>query len=94
MKQELSEQQKRMIRAAVEGQSRSISIGRSRNTAGAGSGTPIIVIDGDSPPVLEGQPYLKTNFSNGKGFSKTLYTPSTLQITVGKEWLNGSLVTA
>lgn len=73
------------IRAAVKGEVRTIGIGRSHNRAGAGSGTPIIYVDGDQHPHLEGQPYLKTQFNNG-AFHKTLYTYSTLQITVGKQW--------
>jgi hypothetical protein len=73
------------IRKAVKGQTRHIQIGRSHNSAGAGSGTPIRFVDGDQQPNLEGQPYLKTTFRNGS-FQKTLYTYSTLEITVGKDW--------
>jgi len=75
------------IRIAVRAQRRNICIGRSHNSASAGSGTPIIIISGDSPPALAGLPYLKTNFCGRGGFRKTLYTPSTLRIEVGAEWI-------
>jgi hypothetical protein len=32
-------------------------------------------------------PYLKTNFVGSGGFRKVLYTPSTLRIEVGAEWI-------
>ena len=83
---ELNPSVKKTIRAAVRGQYRTIARGRSRHSAGAGTGTPIIIIDGDAEPALEGLPYLKTNFRR-RGFSKTLYTPSTLKIVVGAEWI-------
>ena len=86
MKIEINPSVKKAIRAAVRGEYRTISIGRSRHTAGAGTGTPIIVVEGDAAPTLEGLPYLKTNFSKN-GFSKTLYTASTLKIVVGAEWI-------
>lgn len=80
---------KRAYRAAIakalQGQTRSISIGRSRNIARFSNSTPIEVVDGDSPPELVGQPYLLTNFRRGS-FRKTLYTPSTLRVVVGREW--------
>lgn len=75
-----------LIAAALANQSVSIQIGRSRNTAGFGTGTPVAVVPGDAPPKLVGQPYLKTTFRNG-AFRKTLYTPSTLRAEVGVEWL-------
>ena len=75
------------IRSAVSGQKNCICIGRSRNSAAAGSGTPIIVTAGASAPRLAGLPYLKTNFVGGGGFRKVLYTPSTLRIEVGAEWI-------
>ena len=75
------------IRAAVSGQRKNICIGRSYNSAGAGSGTPIVIIEKDSAPLLAGLPYLKTNFVGRGGFRKTLYTPSTLRIEVGAEWV-------
>ncbi len=83
----LTNQQKMAIRRAVAKQRRTISRGRSSHTARAGSSTPIDVIPGDGAPTLVGLPYLKTQFSNGRGFSKTLYTPSTLRIEVGETWL-------
>lgn len=74
------------IKNKLSGERKYIQIGRSRNFAGFNSTTPIKFIDdSDSPPKLTGQPYLKTNFSNGK-FQKTLYTPSTLEVIVGKNW--------
>lgn len=80
---------KRAYRAAVanvlKGQTRSISIGRSKNVSGFSNSTPIEVVEGDSPPELVGQPYLMTTFRRGN-FSKTLYTPSTLRVVVGRDW--------
>jgi hypothetical protein len=80
---------KRAYRAAIaaylRGQSRSISIGRSYNTARFSNSTPIDVVEGDSPPELVGKPYLMTTFRRGN-FSKTLYTPSTLRVVVGRDW--------
>ena len=65
-----------------------ISIGRSRNSAGFGTGTPVEVVpDSDEEPHFVGHPYLKTNFQNKGGFSKILYTPSTLKVVVGKKWI-------
>jgi hypothetical protein len=81
----------RKIRQQVAGQRRSISIGRSSNRAGAGTNTPIRIVDGDTPPMLVGQPYLKTQFSGKGGFSKTLYTPSTLAIEVGSDWIKSHI---
>ena len=86
MNTEIKPAVKKAIRAAVRGEYRTIAMGRSRHTAGAGSTTPIVVVEGNIEPTLDGLPYLKTNFSRG-GFSKTLYTPSTLKIVVGAEWL-------
>lgn len=70
----------------LRGQRKVIAIGRSRNSAGFGSSTPIEIVDGDSPPELIGQPYLMTTMENGPNFRKTLYTPSTLRVVVGREW--------
>jgi hypothetical protein len=75
----------RSVRRAVRGQTRTIGIGRSVHTAGAGSGTPVEVVDGAGAPRLEGLPYLKTTFRR-RGFSKVLYTYSTLKIVVGRDW--------
>ena len=76
---------RKSVRQYLKNESRTIAIGRSRHTAGVGTGTPIEVQDGDGHPVLHGQPYLKTQFRRGN-FSKTLYTASTLHITVGRDW--------
>ena len=81
---------KRAYRAAIaehlRGQRRAISIGMSRNSAGFSNSTPIEVVDWDSPPELQGRPYLMTSFKNGPHFRKTLYTPSTLKVIVGRDW--------
>jgi len=74
-----------MIRAAAWGYYSTIRIGRSEHTASVTWSTPIRVVKGDQPPILEGKPYLKTNFQRGR-FSRTLYTPSTLCIEVGENW--------
>jgi hypothetical protein len=84
----MTQETKKLVRNYVRStnQTKSIAIGMSRNVATVGTSTPIEIIEGDQPPTLEGRPYLKTQFRNG-GFSKTLYTPSTLKVTVGKLWL-------
>lgn len=69
----------------LRGQRKVIAIGRSRNSAGFSAATPIEIVDGSSPPELLGKPYLMTSFRNGN-FRKTLYTPSTLRVVVGREW--------
>lgn len=76
---------RKQIASVLKGQSRSIQIGRSYNTASFGSNTPIIELEGNDAPKLCGHPYLKTEFKR-KGFSKILYTPSTLHVIVGKDW--------
>jgi len=76
---------RRMVRAAAWGYYTTIRRGRSAHTAGVTWSTPIRVIKGDEPPVLVGEPYLKTHFQRGR-FSRTLYTPSTLCIEVGEDW--------
>lgn len=82
-----------IVRTALGDARKVHAIGRSRHCAGMGSGTPIDVTPGDAAPQLVGLPYLKTNFSNGCGFRKTLYTPSTLRVTVGADWLRSKGVT-
>jgi len=82
---EQSVEVRRMIRAAAWGYYSTIRIGRSEHTASVTWSTPIRVVKGDQPPILEGKPYLKTNFQRGR-FSRTLYTPSTLCIEVGEDW--------
>ena len=63
-----------------------IGRGRSCNTATWRS-APLVIVSGKSGPKLCGQPYLKTNFQGKGGFQKTLYTPSTLCIEVGADWI-------
>ena len=77
---------KQQARKQLWGVSRRISIGRSSQSAAVGRSTPVTIVEGNGQPELHGQPYLKTTFSNGRGFSKVLYTPSTMHITVGAEW--------
>ena len=48
--------------------------------------TPVRITAGDAPPRVEGLPHWKTQFRSGHGFSKTFYTPSTMQIVVGENW--------
>ena len=77
---------KKAARELLFGETRSISIGRSRNSASVNWQTPVVILKGsDQPPTLKGQPYLKTQFQNG-AFHKTLYTYSTLRIVVGESW--------
>jgi hypothetical protein len=76
---------RRMVRAAAWGYYTTIRRGRSEHTASVTWSTPIRVVPGDEPPVLVGEPYLKTHFQRGR-FSRTLYTPSTLRIEVGEDW--------
>jgi len=85
MVKNITPQQRRAISALLIDHRKTIRIGRSSRTSGFGTNTPVVVISGDSGPVLCGLPYLKTNFSNGRGFTKTLYTPSTLHVTIGSE---------
>ena len=77
---------RRMIRAAAWGYYSTIRIGRSEHTAGVTWSTPIRVIKGNEPPALVGKPCLVTHYRRGR-FSRTLYTPSTLRIEVGEDWL-------
>jgi len=60
--------------------------GRTDRATGVSVSTPVETVPGDSPPRLVGLPYWKTGFRNGAGFSKTLYTPSTLRVVVGENW--------
>ena len=80
---------KRQFRALIadhlKGQTRFIRIGRSSNRAGFSNATPVELVEGMFPPELRGQPYLLTNFRRGN-FRKTLYTPSTLHVVVGRDW--------
>lgn len=70
----------------LSGQMKTIAIGRSKRSCGYHSNIPIETITGDSPPQLCGHPYLKTTFNNGRGFTKTLYTQSSLHVVVGSNW--------
>lgn len=45
-----------------------------------------IIEDSESAPTVKGLGYWKTGFNNGKGFSMTLYTPSSFRIEVGENW--------
>ena len=81
---------RRLVRATAMGQSSRIQIGRSSRNAGVTWSTPIELVTGDRPPQLAGKPCLVTNFRRGR-FSRTLYTPSTLRIQVGEEWLRQNL---
>lgn len=76
---------RKRIANTLRGQSASIAIGRSRNVAAFSNSTPIEIVDGNQPPELVGRPFLLTTFRRGS-FSKTLYTPSTLRVIVGREW--------
>ena len=87
MDQKLEHYEKKLFRDLLKNVRKSIRIGRSYNEAGVGTRTPFVVTAGTKPPTLEGRPFLKTQFRNGAGFSKTLYTASTLRVEVGKDWL-------
>ena len=73
-------------RKALFGQDRTRAIGRSRHTAFVNWQTRVEIVPGNQAPTLEGLPYLKTNFTGKGGFSKTLYTYSTMRIVVGEGW--------
>ena len=60
--------------------------GRTDRTGRAHSTIPVEVVDGDCQPRLTGLPYWKTTVRNGPNFSRTLYTPSTLRVVVGRDW--------
>lgn len=47
----------------------------------------ITVLKGNEAPFTCGFPYWKTGFTQGN-FHKTLYTPSTFKLCVGKEWID------
>ncbi len=50
--------------------------------------TPIVEVDGDACPATAGMGRWKTHIRNGR-FARTLYTPSTLRIEVGRDWIAG-----
>lgn len=52
---------------------------------------PIEVIPGGQEPKVEGCGYWKTTLRSGPKFSKVLYTPSTLRIEVGLDWIKENL---
>jgi hypothetical protein len=61
--------------------------GRSDGAASVTYSTPVDIIPNSADkPKAKGLPYWKTNFNNGKGFRKTLYTPSTFRVEVGENW--------
>lgn len=76
---------KRFARSFLRKEVRMIRKGRKANYAGVTNSTPVRILEDDSPPNLIGHPYLKTNFRK-RGFSKILYTKSTLEIVIGREW--------
>jgi hypothetical protein len=78
-------QWRKRIADHLRGQCASIAIGRSRNVAGFSNSTPVEIIEGDHPPELIGRPHLATTFRRGS-FQRTLYTPSTLRVVVGRNW--------
>lgn len=51
--------------------------------------TPVEIVDGTQSPTLAGLGYWKTTFRGPGGFVKTLYTPSTLRVVVGRDWRPG-----
>lgn len=80
-------EQKRLARQAAWGQKVWHCRGRTDRAAYVTHNTPVVFAqDNNQEPKLVGAPYWKTGFSNGN-FHKILYTPSTLKITVGKNWL-------
>ena len=76
---------RKRIADALRGQSVFIAIGRSRNESAFSNSTRIEIVDGNQPPELVGKPFLATTFCRG-AFSRTLYTPSTLCVIVGRDW--------
>jgi hypothetical protein len=84
---ELSIHQKRFARWAAKGQEIKLFRGRTDRVGRVRSNTPVYLAENkDQPPILRGAPYWKTGFSNGS-FHKVLYTPSSLRIEVGLNWL-------
>lgn len=62
--------------------------GRTDRCIGSLHSTPIVEVDGAARPATAGKGYWKTGFRNG-AFNRTLYTPSTLRIEVGRDWVAG-----
>lgn len=90
MKTELTIEQRRAIRAPFLGIRICASRGRTDHPRVITRSTPVEIVPGDSQPKIEGSGYWKTNFSNGRGFSRTMYTPSTLRIEVGEAWIKAN----
>ena len=82
----MSAELKHAARKALFGQMRRIAMGRSYHIASVNWQTRVEIVAGDLAPTLEGLPYLKTQFQGKGGFSRTLYTPSTMRIVVGESW--------
>ncbi len=71
----------------VEGQHTYGGRGRTDGPTYACWHTPVTIIpDSGASPIVKGLGYWKTGYGNGKGFSTTLYTPSTFHIVVGENW--------
>ena len=79
---------KRIVRTHAEEKHGLIGGHRGRTDSGVSSlsSTPVNVEEGEHEPTAKGLGYWKTGFSN-HGFHKMLYTPSTLRVSVGREWL-------
>lgn len=60
--------------------------GRTDRVRTASWTTPVVFVDGVQPPTLTGEGYWKTAFRGPGGFTKVLYTYSTLRIVVGRDW--------
>lgn len=73
------------IRSLLVGQRKSGGRGRTDRPTGPAR-APIVIVPGNAKPELKGLPYWKTRFKT-RGFSKVLYTPSTLRIEVGEDWI-------
>lgn len=77
----------RRARAFLRGKGAYVYAGRGRtdNKGRIHASIPVWIEDGDHEPSLHGLPYWKTRFQRA-GFSKVLYTPSTLRVEVGRDW--------
>lgn len=83
----MTKEQRNKIKQSLKGQFVTIHKGRSSHSAGFSNSTPVDIVEGNEKPRFVGLPFLKTNFKSGNGFSKVLYTPSTLRVVVGSDWL-------
>lgn len=77
---------KREVRRPVVGQLVCGGRGRTDHPRYVGWNVPVEEVEGAAAPEVKGLPYWKTNFTAANGFSKTLYTPSTLRVEVGRDW--------